>query len=126
MSASLYGYTEVVDVLLGSGANINLQDKDEWSALMLASRRGHKEVVNLLLDKGAQIDLQENEEGKSAIFVACEEEHIEVVKLLLEKHPQLTYGITKEDLLYRLQVNKDLQKLSSFYLKGVLQSTQVC
>ena len=30
--------------------NINLQHKDGWSALFLASRQGHKEVVNLLLD----------------------------------------------------------------------------
>ena len=30
--------------------NIDLQDKDGWSALLLASRQGHKEVVNLLLD----------------------------------------------------------------------------
>ena len=51
---------------------------------MLASRWGHKEVVNL----GAQINLQENE-GKTALFVACEEEHIEVVELLLKKHPQV-------------------------------------
>ena len=36
--------------------NINLQDKDRWSAVLLAH-------------------LQENE-GKSAIFLACEEEHI--------------------------------------------------
>ena len=30
--------------------NINLQDKDGWSALLPASRQGHKEVVKLLLD----------------------------------------------------------------------------
>ena len=34
-------------------AIVNMQDKDEWSALMCASSKGHAGLVKLLLDNGA-------------------------------------------------------------------------
>ncbi len=49
--ASRNCHAEVVKILLENGAQVNLQEKDEWSALMIASQNGHAEVVNRLVEK---------------------------------------------------------------------------
>ena len=72
MLASYDGYAEVVDVYWAVAlSNINLQDKDGWSALLLASRQRH-EVVNLLLDSMLKLTCRKMKGNP----LACEEEHI--------------------------------------------------
>ena len=61
-------------LLLENGAQVDLQQNDGWSALMLASRCGHCEVAKLLLENGAQVDLQQNDRS-SALISASQNGH---------------------------------------------------
>ncbi|PYH43034.1 ankyrin repeat domain-containing protein, partial [Aspergillus saccharolyticus JOP 1030-1] len=47
------GYTEIVQLLLKEGADVNMQGGRYGNALQAASARGHTEIVQLLLRKGA-------------------------------------------------------------------------
>ena len=59
MIASENGHDEVVKILLENGAQVDLQQQDCWSALMIAILNRYSEVVKILLENGAQLDLQE-------------------------------------------------------------------
>ena len=59
MLAAEGGHLEVVQFLIGSGADLDLQDHWGRTALMLASKWRHKEVVRLLMDSGADTTLRD-------------------------------------------------------------------
>jgi serine/threonine-protein phosphatase 6 regulatory ankyrin repeat subunit B len=63
------GKTEIVKILLEKGANPDLQGKNGYTALMVASMNGHTDIVTELLNKSANPDLK-NAEGKTALDLA--------------------------------------------------------
>lgn len=72
-----------VELLLKNGADVNIQDKNGWTALMLSIREGHIIVVKVLLKNGADVNLK-NSDGKAAIDYAKLGNHTRIVELLLE------------------------------------------
>ena len=83
-TASIYGFTEMVNLLLDSGADINDKSgKFDTTPLHAAADCGHLETVNLLLDRGALVD-ETDLIGYTPIFLACESGHIMVVQRLIE------------------------------------------
>jgi ankyrin repeat protein len=84
--ASEHGYLEIVQTLLGRGADVhhsNLYNGD--TALHLASEKGHIEVVRALLEAGAGADVRRlNEDGDTPISRACQGKHMEVFRALVE------------------------------------------
>jgi serine/threonine-protein phosphatase 6 regulatory ankyrin repeat subunit B len=84
MLASEIGDSKSVAHLLQGGANVNLKNQDDYTALILASSCGHAEVCRLLCqNKGTIID-DKNKFGKSALIMAAEFGKLESVKTLLD------------------------------------------
>jgi len=50
MLAVSHGRQEMVQLLLESGSDVNMQDEDGSTALMCATEHGHIDIVRLLLD----------------------------------------------------------------------------
>jgi hypothetical protein len=70
--------------LLDHGADIEVSDKDNYTALLLAVKLGlHKEIVRLLLRK-ADIEATD-EQGQTAFMIAARLGDGAIVKLLLKK-----------------------------------------
>ncbi len=84
MLASEDGYTEVCKILIDKGANLDLRDYEDETALLIASQRGRTEIVKLLLSKGAKLDLKDKE-GETALMKASEKGHKDVCKILIDK-----------------------------------------
>ena len=53
MVASFNGHHQVVELLIKEHADVNTQEKDGWTALMIASENGHHQVVELLIKEHA-------------------------------------------------------------------------
>ena len=75
MNAYIRGNKELVELLINSGADVNLIDfnlKDNYgrTKLMEASKIGNKEAVELLINAGARVNEIDND-GNTALFYAC-------------------------------------------------------
>lgn len=71
----LQGHEEVVEVLLGAGADVDQQDKGQWSSLMWAMANRHKGIAKLLLDHGASPAIKSSS-GRTAFDFAEPESEI--------------------------------------------------
>ena len=83
-AASAGGHTEIVQILLEKGAEVNVQGGDYGTALGAASAGGHTEIVQILLENGAEVNAEGGRYG-TALGVASARGHTEIVQILLEK-----------------------------------------
>lgn len=73
------GHTNIIDLLLKSGADINRQDSDGQTALHYGASCGHLECVKFLVERGARKDIYDNE-GKDPYSVASDDDIKELLK----------------------------------------------
>jgi serine/threonine-protein phosphatase 6 regulatory ankyrin repeat subunit B len=71
MYASKNDHPSVVEVLIEYNANIDSQDLDGETALMLASTYGHEEVVRLLIDANANVNISDLETNTTALMYSA-------------------------------------------------------
>ncbi|XP_063921124.1 uncharacterized protein LOC135135934 [Zophobas morio] len=78
------GVYKNVEMLLYSGASINIVDKDKMNALHYASKswKTNRNVIKLLIEKGIDVNAQDGN-GKTALQLACENSAYEIAKKLL-------------------------------------------
>lgn len=82
-AAALSGDINKIKKLVGK-VDINLQDKDGYTALMIAVWKNHENIVKLLLSTpGINVNITNNE-GKTALMRAASWTHENLVKLLLQ------------------------------------------
>ena len=78
------GHREVVELLIGAGADVHVEDNDHNTPLYLATFDGHKGIVEFLLSKGGRINAKDIH-GWTPLHRAAYEGHADVVKLLIAK-----------------------------------------
>lgn len=81
--AAIFGRTEIVQVLLAAGANVNASDYDYMSALQWACRQGHQDCVRVLLEAKAKSNSRAVFDYSREIELAKEAGHEEIVRMLM-------------------------------------------
>lgn len=86
-----HGFSEVVTVLLGKGAEVDVEDAQGRTPLHLTALYGHAKTMNLLLEKKADIHLLDHD-GCSALHHAASYGHTGCCSILLKagSDPDLT------------------------------------
>jgi ankyrin repeat protein len=82
MWAAHKGDSELVRLLIATGANLNIRDDNGNTALIWATANDHSEVVRLLIAAGADVNDRNKYDG-TALIGAAYGGHTEVVKLLI-------------------------------------------
>lgn len=68
--ASCFGHQDVVLAFLEAGAEVDRQDKNQWTPLMWAMTNRHKDIAKILLDKGASPTVKSSS-GRTAFDFAA-------------------------------------------------------
>jgi len=82
MFAAERGYTDIIQVLLANGADVNAKDGSGWTALMRAVESDNIKAVQALLANGAEVNAQ-NIHGHNALMMAVNRSHTNSIQILL-------------------------------------------
>ncbi|XP_050294137.1 ankyrin repeat and KH domain-containing protein 1-like isoform X2 [Anthonomus grandis grandis] len=96
MEASQEGHLELVRFLLEYGANVNAVTQTNDTALTYACENGHTDVAELLIQYGADIE-HESEGGRTPLMKACRAGHLCTVKFLIDKGANVRKQTTNND-----------------------------
>jgi ankyrin repeat protein len=88
--AAGYGHQDIVKMLLGFGADINLHTKNGDTALHHAAYRRQQKIVELLLGAGANVNIP-GRKGQTVLFTAILNNDIDIVKILLRTNIDLAH-----------------------------------
>jgi ankyrin repeat protein len=94
--SALDGEIEAIRSALKGGLDVNAQDSNGLTMLMMAGFNGHAELVRLLLDAGADINQTESI-GRTALMLASTGPSVETVKLLLDSGAKVNMTDNHED-----------------------------
>lgn len=92
------GLKDVVPILLNAGADLELRDSHQWTAIFHAIDCNHIEIVEILKAAGAETNI-EDRKGYKPIHVAQMKGFQDIVQLIPVVKPK--YNIPKEYLDYR-------------------------
>ncbi len=82
MVAASKGQTEIAEIILQAGANINEKNEDGWTALHKAAYEQDKTgIIDLLMQSGADVEAK-NRFGKTALQLAEEKSHRDIVRII--------------------------------------------
>ncbi len=126
-SPHYYGKSEDNRALI---KNINAQDKNGRTQLILASMVGSKHIVELIIGRGADINIKDYN-GHTALVYAVINYHIEIVKILIEKGADIDvssisgcttlilsiYPYTYRDTKYSLEELKKKTEIAQFLIE---------
>ena len=85
-TATLKGHKNVVQLLLGEGADPNLVNEMGWTPLMMAAYQGDEDLVQLLIDRGADPDKVDHH-GNTALSMALDNGRTDIAGILEKKMP---------------------------------------
>lgn len=88
MYSAEQGYTNIVKLLLESGADTELQDSIGSTALMIASGKNNVEIVKLLLKHDVNVNKKDNY-FNTALHYACRSGNQHIIHLLLENNAEV-------------------------------------
>ncbi len=114
--AAALGYTDVVSLLLDTGAQINKGTAtSKTTPLMWAAYNGKSEVVKLLAERGADID-QKNNKGFTPLLLAAEAGQEEIVKFLRERGANLSQKSDNASTALTLAADGGFENVVKFLL----------
>ena len=98
------------EILLQLGANINKQDQNGRTALMLAASVANKYYVKRMVENYADVDLVDNF-GWNALTFAVYYAHIEIVKELIEAGSDINNVTNSGQTVLQIAMQKENQEL---------------
>ena len=93
--ASLYGFVEVLRLLLDRENNMSIATNEGFTPLCIACIEGEIEVFRLLMARGATYT--QSRRGDTPLMLACFNDHVQIVKELLDGDAQVTKNIQDND-----------------------------
>ena len=118
--STTYDFTNVAEILLDNGADVNLQNP-----LLIAARAGNLKMVKLLLAKGANINATDTT-GQNVLQIAEQQGHTNIVKFLKDYETveaihllqNVNAGPDDHRSVYTMMDASSIQDLRQYLAKG--------
>lgn len=87
--AVIRGYTDMINILLNAGSNINYRDMNGMNSIMYAAKLGRVEILQILINDIHNVDLvnvinEYDYTNWTALMIACEYGNVEIIQILLD------------------------------------------
>jgi ankyrin repeat protein len=122
---AIYKYPEIAMYLITNGADINIKNSQDETAIHFASMAGNLSIIKMLFERGANINVY-NINKHTPIMMACGNKHFKCVKYLITNgadinvhdlnYDNLLHGCMYHntyDILLLLLTNKNLKIINS-------------
>ena len=78
--AAVRGFFNIMQLLLGHGVDVHVQNKGGWTPLLEAMSHGHTDIVQLLFNHGANLEATSSTPLYlvAATLQACAKENIDI------------------------------------------------
>uniref|UniRef100_A0A8C1IKA8 Transient receptor potential cation channel, subfamily A, member 1b n=1 Tax=Cyprinus carpio TaxID=7962 RepID=A0A8C1IKA8_CYPCA len=103
--ASMAGHTQVVELLLRSGALFQ-SDYKGWSCLHHAAAEGYTQTMKILLAANVKLLDETNEDGNTALHIAAQAGHVSAVMLLLDMGAEISLNNADNSFLHEAVRNE--------------------
>ena len=86
--ASAYGHSELVDLMIKNGANVEFGRKDKVDAAFAAAQHGHLTTLMILLENRTYTNIADKVgfKGRTPLGAAAYKGYLEIVKYLVTQH----------------------------------------
>ncbi|MDQ5940523.1 MAG: hypothetical protein QG632_249, partial [Candidatus Dependentiae bacterium] len=111
--AAIRRHTEIAELLLQLGANVNAANSSGDTPLTLAAFMGHTEIAELLLQLGANVNAA-NDRGKTPLTFAASRGHTEIAERLLHHGADVNAANSRGDtplIMAAINGQKDIVQL---------------
>ncbi|XP_053522555.1 ankyrin repeat domain-containing protein 27 isoform X8 [Artibeus jamaicensis] len=116
--AALYGWAELIPLLLKHGASVGARNTNQAVPLHLACQQGHFQVVKYLLDYNSKPD-EQDVSGNTPLLYACSSGHHEVAALLLQHGASINIANNKGNTaLHEAVIEKHIFVVELLLLHG--------
>jgi len=110
MIAAKSGNDWQIQNLLDSNANVNIQDKDGWTALMYAVRyQESTSIIKKLLEAKAGVKTINNFDSSALVLAACYNNNPEILKLILK-----SYSISEKEVIKAFVMMLSTKQISEY------------
>ncbi|XP_046565258.1 ankyrin repeat and KH domain-containing protein 1-like [Haliotis rubra] len=113
-----------VDILLLSGADVNVRDKNKCTPVYIAASHGHKSILQKLLDRKADVNVK-NLQGYLPLLSAVENNHKDTAQMLVDAGADVnilrpnTFGISMTLMTFVLFAKSDIPFAEQLLEAGV-------
>lgn len=114
LTSSLYGQvdaSEMVNLLLSSGANPNIGNEFGRTPLMLATFGQPVAVLDTLLKAGAAVNAQ-SKDGDTALMIAAGDNNIDAVRTFLRYHPNRDVKNSRGETAFSIALAKNHRQIA--------------
>jgi ankyrin repeat protein len=103
-------YPEIARMLIGAGADVDVQDESGLTHLHWASYYNRIEIIQMLIDAGADVNVQDNRYW-APLHVAAYKEELKIAQMLIDAGVRKDIQDNKGRLPYDLAETEELKNL---------------
>merc|ERR1719223_889986 len=103
----------IVRLLLRHDTNVNRENHENMTALMLAAQRGNTAIVKMLIRAGAKTDVTTSSQDSTALMLACKRGHIDTTIALISAGSEIMLRDSRERTARDAAYRKDMIDLAN-------------
>lgn len=109
--AAMLGRTKIIEYLISTGINVDFNEKNFVTPLMLACKNAQLETIALLLKKGANINAQTRKLQYTPIIYACKSHSYSTFKLLVDNGANINITTKYKNTLLHILSEENYQNI---------------